>query len=137
MVEELRRHRGEQAEPRLAVGPEVYQDQGLVVANEDASWVTPDALSNAFFDFVVTVDVPRVTFHGLRHSANTGLLSMGGSLQAAQERMGHSTPMLTLGTYGHLLPTVQDEAAGLIDQWLRGADDARETATERSNVNKW
>jgi hypothetical protein len=35
--------------------------------------------------------------------------------------MGHSSITVTLDRYGHLLPGSENEAAGLLDAWLRQA----------------
>ena len=58
--------------------------------------------------------VPRpryVTFHTTRHLFATGLLHANVSVAAAQKLLRHSTPALTLGTYGHLAPGYLREEA--------------------------
>jgi integrase len=62
-------------------------------------------------------------FHDLRHSHATQLLMQGVHPKIVSERLGHSTIALTLDTYSHVLPTMQDEAAALIDASLRAAMD--------------
>jgi hypothetical protein len=53
----------------------------------------------------------KVSFHGLRHSAATLMLARGAGVKVVQDMLGHSTPMLTLGTYGHVLKAHQQDAA--------------------------
>lgn len=53
-------------------------------------------------------------FHDLRHSAATILLCMGVNVKVIQELLGHSDISITLGLYGHLLPSMQQAAA---DKW--------------------
>lgn len=50
-------------------------------------------------------------FHDLRHSAATLLLAQGVHPKIVQELLGHSNISLTLGTYSHVLPNLQAEAA--------------------------
>ena len=38
--------------------------------------------------------------------------------KVVQERLGHSDISLTLNTYSHVLPSMQDDAADLIDELL-------------------
>ena len=53
-------------------------------------------------------------FHDLRHSAATILLSMGVNIKVVQELLGHSNISITLGTYAHLLPSMQQE---VVEKW--------------------
>lgn len=59
--------------------------------------------------------LPPISFHDLRHSAATLLLSLGVHPKVVQERLGHSQISVTLDTYSHVLPTMQKEAAQKID----------------------
>lgn len=127
LVTELRRHKGEQAAHRLQVGA-AYTNYDLVVANEDGSPFSPDALTHAFRDFIAKLDVTRVTVKGLRHTAATLLLGRNVSVKIVQDVLGHSTPTLTLGTYGHVLKAHQQEAARQMDDALGPEADGRKQA---------
>lgn len=52
-----------------------------------------------------------MTFHGLRHSAATLLLSEGVSIKVIQEMMGHARMQTTSDNYLHLLPNMQQQSA--------------------------
>ncbi|MDU7910921.1 MAG: tyrosine-type recombinase/integrase [Veillonella sp.] len=52
----------------------------------------------------------HITFHDLRHTHATLLLSQKINPKIVQERLGHSTITLTLDTYSHLVPDIQKEA---------------------------
>jgi len=58
--------------------------------------------------------IPHMPFHDLRHSAATLLISMGVNVKVVQELLGHSDISITLGTYGHLLPSMQQE---VVEKW--------------------
>jgi integrase len=49
-------------------------------------------------------------FHDLRHSAATLLLASGVHIKVVQEMLGHANIQTTLGMYGHVLPSMQQEA---------------------------
>ena len=55
----------------------------------------------------------------LRHSAATILLVAGVHPKVVQERLGHSTIAMTLDVYSHVLPSMQQEAAGKIDDLFK------------------
>ncbi|HME70122.1 MAG TPA: site-specific integrase [Myxococcota bacterium] len=59
-------------------------------------------------------------FHDLRHSAATLLLAQGVHPKIVQERLGHSSIVLTLDTYSHVLEGMQREAAVKLDAILGG-----------------
>jgi integrase len=64
--------------------------------------------------------LPQIRFHDLRHSAATIMLSMGVHPKVVQELLGHSSISMTLDTYSHMLPSMQQEAMdklnGLFDR---------------------
>ncbi|MAT02851.1 MAG: hypothetical protein CL421_07435 [Acidimicrobiaceae bacterium] len=59
-------------------------------------------------------------FHDLRHTCAAMLIADGAHPRAIMERLGHSSITVTLNTYGHLFPSL-DEALtdGLEEQFQR------------------
>jgi integrase len=53
---------------------------------------------------------PLHRFHDLRHTTATVLLLAGENVKAVSERPGHASIQITLDTYAHVLPTMQDGA---------------------------
>ena len=68
-----------------------------------------------------TEDIPRITFHGLRHTHATQLLAASIHPKIAQERLGHSTIATTMDLYSHVTETMQEDAALQVDEALRSA----------------
>ena len=62
--------------------------------------------------------LPRLRFHDLRHTAATLLLAAGTHPRVVAERLGHSTPAITLAVYSHVTPTMQREATATLDAML-------------------
>ena len=54
----------------------------------------------------------------IRHTHATMLLSEGVNPKVVAERLGHSTIVLTLDTYSHVLPDMQKQAADCIESLL-------------------
>jgi integrase len=110
-VTALRSHRARQAQERLAWGA-AWQDVGLVFVREDGQLVNPERLSKWFGRRAKSAGLPRITFHGLRHSYVTMLLRDGQPLRTVAQRAGHSSPNVTSAIHAHVLPG-DDEAAAL------------------------
>jgi len=60
--------------------------------------------------------VPPIRFHDLRHTAASLMLNHGVPVIVASRRLGHAKPSITLDIYGHLIPSMQAEAAQLLDE---------------------
>lgn len=56
--------------------------------------------------------------HDLRHSAATILLAKGVPPRVVQELLGHSDISVTMGTYSHVLPFMQRDAAAQMEEAL-------------------
>jgi len=57
-------------------------------------------------------------FHDLRHSSASLMLAQGVPMRVVMETLGHSTIVLTMNTYAHVLPALQREAAERMDAVL-------------------
>lgn len=62
--------------------------------------------------------MPKIRFHDLRHTHATLLLAKGVNVKVISERLGHSNIKITLDTYSHVLPTMQEEAVNKIEEIL-------------------
>jgi integrase len=57
-------------------------------------------------------------FHDMRHMFATILLSKGMNPKVVQEMLGHSTVTITLDTYSHVLPDMQEKAVSAMEDAL-------------------
>jgi hypothetical protein len=58
--------------------------------------------------------LPPIRLHDLRHTHATLALQAGIHPKVVSERLGHATISITLDTYSHAIPAMQEEAAALI-----------------------
>jgi len=78
--------------------------------------LSPDARLALILDAACkATGVPRMRVHDLRHAHASLWLMAGGSLADVQRNLGHSTPMLTSETYGHI---AEDHRIREVDQRL-------------------
>jgi integrase len=132
LVEELRRHRVQQAQDLLQLGVRLSGDNH-VVAQADGSPFQPRSLTHAFVKLIRKHKLRRVRLHDLRHSHATHMLAAGIHPKVAQERLGHSSVSITLDIYSSVLPGLQTEAADRVDATLRAALNRRTSASGESN----
>jgi integrase len=113
VLEALRVHRARQAAERLSWGAD-YTDSGLVVTTEDGRPMHPEWLSGLLVRQARRAGLPQIRLHDLRHSVASILLAQGVHPKVVSEQLGHATIALTLDTYSHVIPSLQQEAAGVI-----------------------
>jgi integrase len=58
------------------------------------------------------------TFHSLRHTSATNLLSKNGNSKIVSEMLGHATISQTMDTYSHVMPGMGDVAATALEEVL-------------------
>lgn len=115
----LRAHRKRQAEERLAYA-DVHLGGDLVFAQEDGSPVHPDRFLDAFHRITKAAELRRTRPHDLRHGWATRALEAGVPAKVVQEILGHSSAMITLDIYSHVVPTMKADAAQLVADQLGG-----------------
>lgn len=99
-----------QAQERLAVGQD-WMASGLVFTNEDGSLIHPDRFHNLFERHVREARLPRIRFHDLRHTHASLALQAGIHPKVVSERLGHASIAITMDTYSHAIPALQEDAA--------------------------
>jgi integrase len=117
-IEVLKRHRLRQHEAKLAAGP-AWDEQGWVFCNKVGRPIEVGNMIRRSFRRVLNkAGLPVIRFHDLRHSAASLLLSLGVHAKIVQELLGHSQISLTLDTYSHVLPSLQEEAVSRLNTLL-------------------
>ena len=81
--------------------------------------MSPDNLSRDWRMAVKALKLPRIMFHGLRHSHASALIAGGLDVVVVSRRLGHGTPVITLTTYAHLFEKTDAAAAATIELALK------------------
>lgn len=124
-IEALREHRKRQAEQRLAAGA-AWKDNGFIFAAENGEPLNSRNLDQRHFQPLLTAaKLPRLRLYDLRHSHATLLLANGEHPKVVSERLGHASVVLTMDTYSHVLPGMQEGATERLDALLTAARQAR------------
>jgi integrase len=98
---------------------DTWQGRGLVFCDGSGGFFSPDVVLYRFGKLLSEIGLPHMRFHDLRHSAATILLVAGVHPKVVQERLGNSTIAMTLVVYSRVLPSMQQGAAGKIDDLFK------------------
>lgn len=119
LLKELREQKKRIAEDRLK-SKGGYKDHDLIIPTSKGTPITPRNLSRTFYGLLEQSNVPKITFHDLRHTHATLMLTQGVHPKVVAERLGHADMRTTLEIYSHVLPHMQKEAAEKIGNLLFG-----------------
>jgi site-specific recombinase XerD len=112
----LRRHRKGQLEERMRLAG-MWADNDLVFPNQVGKTMNArNFTARSFKPLLERTGLPHsARVHDLRHTCATVLLKMGQHPRYVQELLGHSTIAITLDTYSHVLPGMNDGLADAMD----------------------
>jgi integrase len=112
----LRNHWKAQQEQRLSLGLGKALPTALVFASWDGSPRSPNRLTKEWRRELKHAGL-KATFHSLRHTHASTLIASGLDVLTISRRLGHGSPSITLGVYGHLFKP-DDRAAAIVEAAL-------------------
>ena len=85
----------------------------LVFASPKGTVLRVANFRRGYFDraAAVSIGVPGLVPHELRHTAASLAISAGATVESVQRMRGHASATLTLDRYGHLFPDALDHVA--------------------------
>lgn len=78
-----------------------------------------NTVSNAWRKIVRRAGIKRIRLHDARHTHASLMLKQGIHPKIVQERLGHSSIQITLDTYSHVAPGLQEAAAKRFDEAMQ------------------
>lgn len=117
-IEYLEKYKAWQNENRLIRGDK-WIDEDFVFTQWNGQLMNPSNTVGSWFkDFIEHNDLPKITFHDLRHSHATFLLASGLDIKSISKRLGHSSTKMTLDVYAHSLKSADRQAANIMDNLI-------------------
>jgi integrase len=115
----LKEHREKQAlEHAMLVIP--FTDDALVFGHFEGGPLRPNTVTRAWKVLAARSGVKVIRLHDARHTHASLLLKQGIHPKIVQERLGHASIQITLDTYSHVVPGLQQAAAESFDKLLNG-----------------
>lgn len=94
-----------------------------VLRHLDGTVPDPATLSKDLLKAVRALELPRISFHDLRHTHATLLLQANVPLKVVSERLGHASIGTTANVYAHVTENMQRQAADKLGDILRNISD--------------
>jgi len=104
----LRDYKDEQNVRGILFG-ESLVDSDLVFCHPDGKPLDQGVVSHTFAKVLKKAGLPHIRFHDLRHTHATLLLKGGIHSKIVSERLGYANIGITLDTYNHVLPGLQEK----------------------------
>jgi len=92
-----------------------YRDRGLIFCQPNGEYHEPDLVSEVVIRRMRKTGITGASFHTLRHTHASNLLSRGVPLPAVSARLGHADANVTARVYSHALPADDQRAADVWD----------------------
>ena len=103
----------------LAAG-ELWHESDAVFTDELGNPIHPDRFTKLFVRLVESSGMERLTPHGLRHTHATIALQANRNPKVVSERLGYANVSITLDTYSHVTPGLEQDVADVVAQLVDG-----------------
>ncbi|MFC1962970.1 tyrosine-type recombinase/integrase [Chloroflexota bacterium] len=111
----LKEHREKQVLERVMLAKPLTGED-LVFSDAEGKPLLPNSVTHAWIKLARRTDIKPIRLHDARHSHASIMLKQGTHPKVVQERLGHSSIQITLDTYSHVAPGLQEAAAARFDQ---------------------
>lgn len=117
-LQEVRKRQQAEIEAFRAMG-RAYPYPDLVFTTCEGYPVLRSNLTRDFHEVIEKAGIPRIRIHDLRHSFASWLISEGVDITSVSAALGHSSPLVTLGTYAHLIEQMKSRPAQVVSDILK------------------
>src|SRR5262249_28114203 len=109
---------------------DTWSDLDLVFCSVEGTPLSVPNITYRYFRPILKMaKLPLIRLYDLRHTCATLLLIAEENPKVVSERLGHSTIVLTLDTYSHVLPTLQEAATARLEKMLYNGNGAQRSDT--------
>jgi integrase len=113
----LRTYKETQEKLRSMLGSP-HQDTDLVFCDLNGNPYRPNTITRAWATMTARAGVKKIRLHDARHTHASLMLKRGIHPKVVQERLGHASITMTLDTYSHVVPGLQEAAAESFDRMV-------------------
>jgi integrase len=126
----LKEHYEKQALDRIMMDKPLHESD-LVFGTPEGKPLRPNTVTRAWESLAGHAGLKVIRLHDARHTHASIMLKQGIHPKIVQERLGHSSIQMTLDTYSHVTPGLQEAAAARFDEVLTARCKEAETGKTR------
>jgi len=113
---EILRQQYQECKQLANIAGEDWKEHGLIFPSVVGTPLDGENVTKDFKAQLKKAGVKKIRFHDLRHTAASLLLNNGIPVIVVSKMLGHAKTSTTLNIYGHLMPTMQEQAAQVMDE---------------------
>ena len=103
---------------QILLAGENWQDNDLIFATDQGAPLRSKGIRYRFYKLLETAGLPKMRLHDLRHTAASLMLNSGIPILVVSKRLGHSSVSVTLDTYAHFIPEMQQGIGDMLDELI-------------------
>ena len=112
----LKEYRHIQKQNKLKFGT-AWIDTPYIFVHENGSPISSNLPYKWFVNFLEKNNLPKITFHQLRHTNASILIASGEDVVTVSGRLGHADKNITLNTYSHIIKSKEAQVANKMDEF--------------------
>lgn len=116
-------------------GPLVFATSARAAHYGQPRYMNKANLTKSFRLLLHKAGLPKVRFHDLRHTHATFALQATKNIKAVSSRLGHADVRVTLNTYAHYLPLMEEEYVSAMETLLETPQTPPVAASQQERVN--
>ena len=113
----LKQYKHEQLMMKFKLGSK-WKNSKRVFTTDDGDDIHPDTPSKIFYKIIKKYNLPKISFHGLRHTSISLLIQKGIQPQIISKKAGHSSISVTHDIYSHFFDNEFKETANVMNEIL-------------------
>ncbi|WP_353097698.1 site-specific integrase [Tissierella praeacuta] len=135
LIDLIEEHRENEKLKKELLGDQWFYEENehendFVFTQKNGKVIFKDTISDWFRKFIENNELKKITFHGLRHTSTTVLITSGINVKNVSNRLGHSRASTTTDFYAHALETVDKESADIFNDIFSKKEDEEEDKEE-------
>jgi integrase len=132
-IEAIRNELADRVDRQAAAGDAWHDADSLIFTTDTGRPIDATAVTKHLHRLMTDAGLPWITFHGLRHTANSLLHSIGIDQKTRSVILGHADIRTTEQIYTHVLPETMRDATNRYGQMLARLDGQLDVGTARGS----
>jgi integrase len=135
MIPVLQAHKERQDAEKAEAGT-AWNPQNLIFCSNVGTVIEPRRVCTTMDKITDAAELPRFTFHALRHTFATRMLEANVPAKVVQDILGHADVTLTLNTYSHVIGSTAHEQIAKINNLFQADDIVRQQPVRKPKIKQ-